>query len=130
MAQMEIDDLSRTGLVGHLEELSDLSCVESSPSTSRPNSPDFPEPMRRVTRGAAKTNRLNLRKAEADKNFPGFETVQTDVWHLNDARRCLTAFKGRANQIDATRVTADVGMSPKEHLNLLKKNGYQYVTLR
>jgi hypothetical protein len=126
---MEIDTLSRTGLIGPLEQLSDLSSV-SSPSTSRANSPDFPEPVRRVTRGSTKTNRLNLRKTEADELFPGFEIVKSDFWHLSDARRCLTAFKGRANQIDETRVTGDVGMSPMEHLNLLKKNGYQHVILR
>jgi hypothetical protein len=125
-----IDALLRAGLIGPLEDVSDFSSVQSSPPTSRSPSPDFPEPARRAVRRSNKSDRLNQRMAEGIDNFLGFEIAQSVSWHLDNARRCITAFKGRSEQVDESRLIVGPGTSPKEHLDLLQKNGYNYVEVK
>lgn len=129
-------DLLATGLFSEkLEPLTELeeSLTELESLSSRSSSPDaadFPEPLRKRARGDGKSNRIQKYKDEAEKLFPGFCLAKSTNWHLNEARRCETAFRGRVDQLCSDRLVVSKKTTPEEHLRLLKECGYSLVKVR
>lgn len=111
-----------------LEPLTDISSVSS--RCSSPESNGFPEPLRKRPRGDGKNRRVQQHKVEGDILFPGFRVAKSFNWHLHEARKSITAFKGRPDQLCSERPNIPKGTPPKEHLNLLEKNGYSIIKVR
>lgn len=122
-------DLLATGLFSEvLEPLTETDT--SSSRSSSPESVDFPEPLRKRARGDGKLRRLEQHKADGDALFPGFCVAKAINWHLHEARRCVTAFRGRVDQLCPNRLIVPKGTSPKQHLQLLERHGYLLIKVR
>lgn len=117
-----------TGIFG-LDPLTDIESTANSRCSS-PDSNDFPEPLRKRTRLADDREQIEGFKREADTFFQGFQTAKSSDWHLDDARRAVTAFRGRPDMLCKNRLVVPKETPPNEHLSLLKRHGYKLIKIR
>ena len=115
------------GLFGYLEDLTDISSEISFPT---PGTSPFPSPVRKRSQQKARAKKCMQGEPDSDDDFQGFETVQSMSFHLNEACRCQTGFKGKPQCLDASRVKVKKGTSPEQHLLLLENAGYELVKLK